>query len=225
MENQKGLTPLVIIIVIIGILAAGYFIFYRKSCEPFSGATAGIDSHYIRSNDKLYFCQTLFEKFIGVASAEKELRNKIASACSGGKIISTECAQLLNEFRTKYPGKMDTGENISNLVLGPAADWKTYRNEEYGFEMRYPVKYKVVEDTYGWPNALVLLIETGGAQSYASAIELWDSENEFLNERKYVANFYKKIGNMGDKSLTFSSWREDEEEFNQIFSTFKFISQ
>ena len=44
-------------------------------------------------------------------------------------------------------------ENISSETFQPPADWKTYQNNMFGFEVKYPPNYKVrINDPYGTKN-------------------------------------------------------------------------
>jgi len=40
-------------------------------------------------------------------------------------------------------------ENLSVVDSNEFADWKTYRNEECGFEFKYPKEYEAYENTNG----------------------------------------------------------------------------
>lgn len=63
--------------------------------------------------------------------------------------------------------------------------WQRYTNEEYGFTVLHPTRYKVLtskDDLYGWENAIVLFY--GGGQAHDVAVEVWDSKTEY--EEKYV---------------------------------------
>ncbi len=97
--------------------------------------------------------------------------------------------------------------------------WLTYKNEEYGFEISYPEKYKALvdeENLYGWPNAVVLIY--GGGQSYDLPIEVWGAPSEYENKYPNAENLtVKKIG---DKYITLMNVNF-EEEVDAIINTFK----
>jgi len=94
--------------------------------------------------------------------------------------------------------------------------WKEYVSAKYGFSISYPSSYRIVEDTYGWPKAVILLYK--GGQSYDLAIEVWDSETEYQTKYKNQTNLVvKKIGN---KFITLLNMNFDP-EVDEIIKTFK----
>jgi hypothetical protein len=71
---------------------------------------------------------------------EKTLKDKIAVECSkGGKIITEECGKLLVEYRT-YTGPVGVNQSEPNIqpFVDEIINWKTYTNNQYGFEIKYP---------------------------------------------------------------------------------------
>jgi hypothetical protein len=111
-----------------------------------------------------------------------------------------------------------TTEPTSNLPNG----WQIYTNKQYGFEISYPEKYKVLTDKesmYGWPKAVALIF--GGGQSYDLAIEVWNSEAEY--QKKYDSSYknvtVKKIGNF---YITLVNTNYDP-KVDEIIKTFKEI--
>src|SRR3989344_7895270 len=44
-------------------------------------------------------------------------------------------------LRNTYPSVLDK----KNLTVDPISDWKTYRNEEYGFEFQYPNNLEIID--------------------------------------------------------------------------------
>lgn len=60
------------------------------------------------------------------------------------------------------------------------ADWTTYKNDSYGFEVSYPKPYRVLDDKenlYGYPHGVALIY--AGGQAYDIQIEVWDTKAEY----------------------------------------------
>jgi len=107
-------------------------------------------------------------------------------------------------------------------------DWLTYTNNEYGFSIQYPPKYKTVLDTYGWKNSVVNFIETDPrTQSYRAAISIWNSPNDYSANDSYSAMKYE-VYKVGEKYAVISYMAgegEDEiaTEWQDIIATFEVI--
>jgi hypothetical protein len=119
------------------------------------------------------------------------------------------------------------------------SDWKTYRNEEYGFEFRYPLSWTNSSTLKSDPELIPYLLNEGFA----------DSSNQFRSihvlvfNKKWISNFdfsgQKLVFDssdslrIGDKffikkgdiviQLFFTYEKSNPELFDQILSTFKFI--
>ncbi|MDD3679848.1 MAG: hypothetical protein PHX72_03275 [Candidatus Shapirobacteria bacterium] len=120
--------------------------------------------------------------------------------------------------QTSSPTSFPTIIPISNIPSG----WKTYTNQEFGFEISYPPSYEALDDQnnlYGWPNGIVLIY--GGGQSYDLAIEHWNTQSEYENKYKNQTNItVKKIGNSYITLLNTNF----QTEVDQIIETFNELS-
>jgi hypothetical protein len=128
-------------------------------------------------------------------------------------------------------GKFEEVEEPGETLLSPAsspttipttnipAGWKTYINQEYGFEISYPPSYQALtdeENLYGWPKAIVLFY--GGGQSYDLAIEHWNTQVEY--EDKYQNQTNLAVKKIGGTYITLLN-ANFEAEVDQIIATFK----
>jgi hypothetical protein len=101
----------------------------------------------------------------------------------------------------------------------PTADWEVYQNDELGFSIRYPDTQNVVDDFYGWPNAVFLLY--GGGQSHSFAIEVWDTRTEY--EEKYTGQIDAiTVHEVRDKFVTLLNNNYDP-EVDYIIATFEIL--
>lgn len=100
------------------------------------------------------------------------------------------------------------------------SDWKTYENSTYGFSFKYPDAYKETQDTYGYPNAVIMLVAVGPAQSYSLVVEVWDTKTAFKDKYNTEPDLIEKVGN---KYITL--WNmNDEEEIDDVIDTFEIIN-
>lgn len=136
------------------------------------------------------------------------------SVTESPKEVTETLSQIPSPTETTTPAATPT----SNLPIG----WQIYTNKQYGFEISYPEKYKVLTDKesmYGWEKAVALIY--GGGQSYDLAIEAWTTEAEY--QKKYDSTYknvvVKKVGNF---YITLLNTNYDS-KVDEIIETFKEI--
>ncbi|MFH1938461.1 MAG: PsbP-related protein [Patescibacteria group bacterium] len=125
------------------------------------------------------------------------------------------------------------------IEVDETADWQTYRNEEYGFEVKYPSDWKTLEQSFNSTsgffgkvsitnNESLSLIDLDTPNRKAEedeliySIDIW----KISNDEKYQDNVnYKNLGIKGDYSIFIVDdiRNSNQDEFNRILSTFKFI--
>jgi len=109
-------------------------------------------------------------------------------------------------------------------TIDPTANWKTYTNEKYQFEIKYPKNYQVLTDKnnlYGWPNAVALIYD--GGQSYDIPVEVWDSEKAYQDKYKTQISDLT-IFKSENKFITLLDSTKEADNA-KIISTFKFLNQ
>ena len=125
-----------------------------------------------------------------------------------------EVSQIINTF------------SVANLTNGTET-WKTYKNTDYNFQVKYPTKYKEIADTSGWKNAVVLFLEDKpGVQSYAGSISIWNNIEDYRNDTTYsaMAYSYKKVGNKYVVINYFSYENNINLEWQKVIDSFKTIN-
>ena len=145
-------------------------------------------------------------------------------ACIIAGFFAYQTQKLVKEFgnnqvelTTPTPVEVETPTPTTD----PTSDWEVYKNTKPDFEIKYPNDYKEVEDSYGWPKAILLLYK--GGQSYDLVIELWDSKSEYLS--KYINEPAERlvVKQIGEKYVTLLNMNDDE-EVTQIIETFRNIT-
>lgn len=101
------------------------------------------------------------------------------------------------------------------------SSWKTYKDETLGFQITYPPSFKVTEDKYGWPKAVLILYQ--GGQSYDLVIEVWNSESEYLAKYTNQSTGTLTVKQKGSQYFTLLNGNKDA-TVDQIISTFEFTN-
>ena len=92
-------------------------------------------------------------------------------------IVVVLCVIIVGGFITwQYFGIPEEGEKISEEITleDETADWKTYRNEEYGFEMKYPKSWYVYTPKQEPPGLAISMISTFSQEIYENYVEVGD---------------------------------------------------
>src|SRR3989344_4344489 len=70
-----------------------------------------------------------------------------------------------------------TAQNILEVTTDPTADWKTYTNEQYGFEFKYPPDWELLNKNGG-----ISLVKNGPRQNQSKdSIEFFDGASLFIS--------------------------------------------
>jgi hypothetical protein len=91
------------------------------------------------------------------------------------------------------------------IVKDETANWKTYRNEKYGFEIRYPGTSNFKSIDYTDPNDL---IKNNIGPGYSAGDLLLIADFSFTNESRFVCASYKIEVRKTDY-LDINNWVED----------------
>lgn len=118
--------------------------------------------------------------------------------------------------------------DLSQIAKGDiaTAGWPTYHNKKYGFEIKYPKRYIISENTSGWPNAVALFREEWG-QAYDAQIEVWDSADGYKNKYGTAPSSMWKFNDL-NKFITVNYYEYPDkpgyiEEWSRVINTFKFV--
>jgi hypothetical protein len=160
--------------------------------------------------------------------------------------------EILNEEITELEQSEEQIEEREVLVKNEIADWKTYRNEEYGFEIKYPSD----EDFIIFSPEYESILFNGRTTSWELRLRIWNNPKK-LSLAEYLINVHylteydpsrkekipsmlekKKIGNIEyfegiwgypakfiliDQYIFEFLSNHYDEEFNQMFSSFRFL--
>ncbi|PIQ68001.1 MAG: hypothetical protein COV91_06340 [Candidatus Taylorbacteria bacterium CG11_big_fil_rev_8_21_14_0_20_46_11] len=125
-QTQKGLTLLVLVIITAVILGGGYMAYKKIFSNP-----VGFDT------------QNECEQKTGTA-CRFECGGPIAKGSGGMTTGSCDFAKWVAVVLSK-PAPLEN-KNDAVIKFSAPADWKTYRNEKYGFALDYPTTLSILPD-------------------------------------------------------------------------------
>lgn len=143
---------------------------------------------------------------------------------------------------TPAPVAKPSAQSVANQQsttppVDETASWQTYRNENYGFEIKYPSKYVISDYTnrdiprspivVEHNNPIAIFTENGKGDLTAY-IEWWDGENDHLNFNKSKPDFQVKIKEKYivvdyTPGVNYVVSPELKKEWGKIISTFKIV--
>jgi putative hemolysin len=183
--NQKGISIIVIILIIVGVLVAAGGVWWWQSYGRLTKAERcyrnlsklgrpGIPS---MPNPATYFCKCMG----GESATEKTY--------SGEKGLCQIEGKTYGDW--DYFCKENKDDNVyadcRNYKLesqDETANWQTYRNEEYGFEFKYPTNFYVVSERLGG-------VESGDVR-FSVALDDIKFKGENIFRRFTTASVYQK---------------------------------
>lgn len=130
-EKQKGfILPIILVIAAVAVFgAAGYFVYQKevkKEADVLINTTIGVNS----------------------TSTEKSETQPIALNTTKEQVVCTQDAKQCPDG--SYVSR--TGPNCEfascQEMADETADWKTYRNDKYGFKIQYPTNFSLTEHDY-----------------------------------------------------------------------------
>lgn len=182
----------------------------------------------------------------------------IVVAILAGGILAWQCGWI-SKTPTPTPTSTPTPTPTPTSTPDETADWKTYTNEEYGFEVKYPDSWIIDEKTYNTVKPLYVLSLSNKQKFKTGRIEIdiqsttypsilsWAKEahgphglqevkvgkeeilgQQFIEKKKIFTgllknNFLYQIILFGEIEEPKKS--EIETVYNQILSTFKFLDE
>lgn len=122
------------------------------------------------------------------------------------------------------PDETITQTSIPTSQYSPssnATNQKTYKENSWGFIFEYPADYQTVNDTYGWPHAIVHLMPLSGGQSYEGQIEWWDTQDQFKATYQTDPKFI--IAHPNNKNwITINYYADPNGIWEDLIDSFKF---
>ena len=115
-------------------------------------------------------------------------------------------------------------EILNSFELAPdTSAWQTYKNEEYGFEIKYPAKFKLSQDKESWPHSLALFISPSG-QYYIIQIEIWDKAGDYkIQYNKDPSFIIKTQDEKKYLTINYQAGEDDEIDCRLVMASFKFV--
>jgi len=161
--------------------------------------------------------------------AKKLVTNKLSSnwllflaACTAFIAVSYFFIKTYPDF-VLSPGQKVTPSSTQNSDLAVYEDdsnWKTYKNSDYNFELRYPMGYEVLDDLSGWPKSIAIISRIN-VQSYDLVIEIW---NDISFQHKYSLSPTRYLDKQVNNRHIVLINLNGSNEVDHILSTFRFTN-
>lgn len=106
-------------------------------------------------------------------------------------------------------------------AFGPVESWEVYKNDEYGFEFRYPKqRYRIITDVKYWNRSVVAIQNLKNADTvYDAAIEIPDYPEQA--QQRYGSVAVAKIIQSLKGPLTFVQLQREDPFVPKMMATFQ----